>query len=201
METLKPVFEVLNPDLRNSAFVRLDTLQPITVDEHHAEIAAVKLEAQVPEDVRSYFATVQNVCLYAWFAYDLYAVVDFLCLTTVEMALRHRFPYRGTGKDRRGLRNLMDEAVGNNLIREKAFSHVRIMRDNLASDIRLRRATSGRFPRSAMPKSNYAAVLRDTMPWLRNHFAHAKAHLILTPGAALSQLRLTSEFINQLFLP
>jgi hypothetical protein len=201
MEKLKPVSEVLHPDPRNSVFVRLDTLESLTIDEHHAEIEAVMLESKVPDEVRSYFATIQNVCLYAWFAYDLYAVVDFLCLIAVEMALRHRFPYAGTGKDRRGLQNLMDEAVSKNLIREKAFGNVRIMRDNLARDIRIRRATAGKFPRSAMPKGNYAAVLRGTMPWLRNHFAHPKGHVILTPGAALSQLRLTSEFINQLFVP
>lgn len=201
MEKLKPLPEVLQPDPRNSAFVLLETLKPITIDEHHAEIAAAVLDAKVPEDVRSYFATIQNACVYAWFAYDLYAVVDFLCYTAVEMALRKRLPYTGSGKDKRTLQNLMDQAVSKKLIREKSFSNARVMRQNLARDIRFRRATSSKFPRSAMPKSNYAAVLRGTMPWLRNHFAHLKTHVILMPGAAMSQLHLTSEFINQLFVP
>jgi len=199
METLKPLPEVLQPDPRNSVFVRLDTLEPLTIDEHHAEISAVVLHTQVPEDVRSYFATIQNVCLYAWFAYDMYTVVDFLCLTAVEMALRERLPYSGTGADKRGLQNLLDQAVNKKLVREKAFSHVRIMRQNLARYIRFRRATGSKLPRSAMPKTNYAAVLRGTIPWLRNHYAHPRRHTILFPGEALSQLQLTSEFINSLF--
>jgi hypothetical protein len=199
METLKPLPEVLQPDPRNSFFVLLETLKPLTIEEHHAEIAALVLGSKVPEDVRSYFASVQNVYLYAWFAYDLYTVVDFLCLTAVEMALRHRLPYGGISKDKRALRNLFDEAVSKKLIRERAFSNVRIMRQNLARDIRFRRATSGRFPRSAMPKGNYAAVLQGTIPWLRNHFAHPLRHTILFPGAVLSQLHITSELINSLF--
>src|SRR5260221_1592321 len=171
MEQLKPLPDVLHPDPRNSVFVRLDTLKPLTIEEHHAEIASIVLHSNVPDDVRSYFSSIQNVYLYAWFAYDLYTVVDFLCLTAVEMALRHRLPYVGNAKDKRGLKNLFDEAVSKNLIREKAFSNARVMRDNLARDIRFRLATSGRFARSSMPKSNYAAVLQGTMPWLRNHFA------------------------------
>lgn len=201
MEKLKPLPEVLQPDPRNSAFVLLETLKPITIDEHHAEIEAVALGPQVPEDVRSYFATIQNVCLYAWFAYDLYTVVDLLSFTAVEMALRKRLPYTGTGRDKRTLQNLMDQAVSKRLIREKAFGNVRIMRQNLARDIRFRRATSGRFPRAAMPKSNYAAVLQGTIPWLRNHHAHPRMHTIIFPGAAVSQLHITAELINSLFVP
>jgi hypothetical protein len=199
METLKSLSEVLQPDLRNSFFVLLETLKPITIEEQHAEISTALLGSQVPEDVRSYFATIQNVCLYAWFAYDLYSVVDFLCYTAVEMALRKRLPYAGSGQDKRTLQNLLDQAVSKKLIREKAFSNVRVMRQNLARDICFRRATSGRFPRSAMPKTNYAGVLQGTIPRLRNHFAHPRSHTIMSPGAAMSQLRLTSELINSLF--
>jgi len=199
MEKLKPVSEVLQPDPRNSIFVLLETLKPITIEQQHAEIAEAALESQVPDEVRSYFATIQNVCLYAWFAYDLYTIVDFLCYIAVEMALRKRLPYAGTGQDKRTLQNLLDQAVSKKLIREKAFSNVRVMRQNLARDIRFRRATSGRFPRSAMPKSNYAGVLQGTMPKLRNYFAHPRSHTILFPGAAMSQLRITSELINSLF--
>jgi hypothetical protein len=199
MEKLKPLPEVQLPDRRNSAFVLLETLKPITIEEHHAEISSTMLESQVPDDIRSYFATVQNVCLYAWFAYDLYTVVDLLCFTAVEMALRKRLPYTGSGRDRRTLQNLMDQAVRRRFIREKAFSNVRTMRQNLARDIRFWRATSGRFPRSAMPKSNYAAVLQGTIPWLRNHHAHPRMHTIMFPGAAMSQLQITAELINSLF--
>jgi hypothetical protein len=199
MENLKPLSEVSQPDFRNSIFVRLDTLKPIMMEEHHQEISSFVLNSKVPEDVRSYFATIQNVYLYGWFAYDLYTVVDFLCLTAVEMALRHRLPYTGRVRTDGGMKNLFDDAINKNLIKEKAFSNVRIMRQNLARGIRRRRAVSGRFPRSGMPKSNYAAVLQGTISWLRNHFAHARSHTILFPGAVFSQLQIASELVNSLF--
>src|SRR4051812_33388644 len=111
MEKLKALSEALNRDPRNAAFVLLETLQPPTIEDHYAELSSVSLNAQVPAEVQSYFATIQNVCLYAWFSYDLYTVVDLLCFTAVEMALRKRIPHTGAGKDRRTLQKLMDQAV------------------------------------------------------------------------------------------
>ena len=67
--------------------------------------------------------------------------------------------YRGTGKDKRALQNLMEEGVRKKLIREKGVQQ----RSHNAPKSRSRHpvstCTGGRFPRSAMPKSNYAAVL------------------------------------------
>jgi hypothetical protein len=96
MEKLKPLSDVLQPDQRNSAFVLMETLQPSTIEDHFAEIEATALISSVPESIRSYFATIQNVCLYGWFAYDLYTVVDFLCATAIEMSLRKKMPYAKT---------------------------------------------------------------------------------------------------------
>jgi hypothetical protein len=200
MEKLKPLLEVLQADPRNSAFVLLETMKPPTVEDHHAEISVAVLVPEVPKEVRSYFATIQNVCLYAWFAYDLYAVVDLLCFTAIEMALRKRLPYTGTGRDSRTLQNLIDQAASKKLIREKAFSNVRDMRQNLAHDIRFRRAIGYKFSRSAIPKSDYAAVLRDIIPRLRNDYVHPRIHTIMLPSAAMTQLRITSELINSLFV-
>jgi hypothetical protein len=49
MEKLKALNEVLKPDIRNSLFVRFDTLTPTALEEHYAEIAAVMISADVPE--------------------------------------------------------------------------------------------------------------------------------------------------------
>src|SRR5712692_1985987 len=114
MEKLKQIEDVFQPDERNLMFVRFDTGERLTLGEHHAKIADVALNSRVPEDVRSYFATIQNVCVYAWFAYDLYAIVQFLCFTAIEMALKKRFPV--SGKDRRGLSELLKRAVRQKLI-------------------------------------------------------------------------------------
>jgi len=197
MENLKPVTEILQPDERNLAFVRPDTGEPLTLEEHHAQLKAIQLNPNVPEDVRSYFATIQNLCLYAWFAYDLYAVVVFLCFTAIEMALRKRLPVQGD--DKRTFRPLLQEAIRRNLIKDKGFSHVRRMREVQANDLRMYRQIGTKIPRSTVPKGNYRQILLETLPWLRNKFAHPRSHTVHLPGDALFQLRLAAEFINQLF--
>lgn len=199
MEKLKPFEHVLQVEERNLIFVRLDTLEPPTLAEHHAEIAAVMLASSVPEDVRSYFATIQNLCLYGWFAYDLYAVVEFLCLTATEMALRRRLPHTGKGTDKRGLSNLMQQANKQTFIKEKAFAHIREIRQNQAKMLRMYRQMKG--PRPKRVKTDYGKILGGVIPKLRNAFAHPRMHSIAVPGEALFQLRLTGEFINQLFAP
>lgn len=197
MEALKPVSEILQPDPRNQALVRFDTFKPLTLEEHHAEAAAIQLNSAVPEDVRSYFATIRNVYLYAYFAYDLYVVVVFLTYTCIEMALRERLPING--KDKRTLKPLLEEAIHQNLITEKGFSHVRRMRQALAEDLRIRRRMGMKIPLARVPKSTYQQVLREKMPWFRNAFAHARAPAIYFPGDVVFRLRFTAEFINQLF--
>jgi len=141
--------------------------------------------------------------LYAWFAYDLYALVQFLCFTAMEMALRMRPPRKG--QDKRGLRNLLDEAVQKKLINAKGFSHIREMRQSAAERLRMDRQVlrqSGFWPklsRSQAARADYAKILAAVIPSLRNTFAHPRCHAIITPGDALFQLQITSEFINQLF--
>jgi hypothetical protein len=49
MEKLKPLDEVLKPDLRNLGFVLLETMKPPTIEDHYAEISAVALAPGVPE--------------------------------------------------------------------------------------------------------------------------------------------------------
>jgi hypothetical protein len=126
METVKPLSEIHLPDQRNLMFVRIDTGEPLGIEEHHAAVASVVLNPIVPEEVRSYFATIQNLCIYAWFAYDLYAMVQFLTFTAIEMALRMRLPVQG--RDTRGLSALLKEAARKKLIKSKGFSHVRELR-------------------------------------------------------------------------
>jgi hypothetical protein len=196
METLKRAEDVRQPDVRSVCYVRLDTGQPVTFQDRCSQIAAVQLNPGVPEDVRSYLATIQNLCVYAWFAYDFYALVVFLSYTLIEMALRLRFPI--TGRDRRTLHDLLKEAIKRNLIQEKAFSHMRRIRQQQALGLRLEREIR-KVPRSSVPKSNYPEILLETLPKLRNAFAHPRGHAIHLPGDALFALRFAAEFINQLF--
>ena len=204
MEILKTLPKILEADDRNLLFVRMDTGKPLSLETHHSRVAAATLDSTVPEEVRSYFTTVQNLYIYAWFAYDLYAIGQGLCFAAMEMALRLRLPV--PNKDGRGLSNLLEEAVSKKLISEKGFTHMRNMRHLKAERLRADREMLkyfGQYPKTGtvLPKSDYGKVLAKVIPSLRNAFAHPRNHAVIMPGEALLQLHITAEFINQLFTP
>src|SRR5438094_737647 len=87
METLKRIEDIQTPDERNLYWVFLSTGKQVSIEDHYADIASISVNTCAPEDVRSYFVTLQNLCVYAWFSYGLYALVVFLSYTLIEMAL------------------------------------------------------------------------------------------------------------------
>src|SRR6266851_9094591 len=107
METLKKIEDIQKPDERNLCWVFLSTGKQLAIEDRYAEIASISVNSTAPEEVRSYFVTIQNLCVYAWFSYDFYALVVFLTFTLIEMALKLRFPRNG----RDGLRRLLQKAI------------------------------------------------------------------------------------------
>jgi hypothetical protein len=155
METLKQINLVHNPDERNLYWGSVSTGKPITIEDRHAEIASIAINASVTEAVRSYFATLQNLCLYAWFSYDLYGLVVYLNFILIEMALRLRLPAKG--KDRRTLEPLLREAIRQKLIDQKAFAHIQRIRQQEAEELRRFRRFE-KLTRSSLPKNDYLTV-------------------------------------------
>lgn len=196
MEILKRIEDLQKPDERNGCWARLDTGKAVTLQDRYAAFERIQLSPAVPDDVRSYFATIQNLCVYGWFAYDFYAVAVFLSYTLVEMALRIQLPIAGI--DKRPLHNLLQEAVNRNLISEKAFSHIRRIRREQAHELRLMRQIQ-KIPKSSVPSTDYRKIIVETLPKLRNAFAHPRGHAIHLPGDALFALQFAADFVNQLF--
>jgi len=198
METLKRLDDIQKPDERNLYWAFLSTGKQVTLEDRYADIASIRVNPTAPEDVRSYFVTLQNLCVYAWFSYDLYTLVVFLTFTLVEMALKLRLPRKGP--DRRGLKRLLREAIRQKLITEKAFSHIKRIRQQQAESLRLLRGGQKfSMMRSSQPKSDYLAVLLESLPNLRNSFAHPSGQIIHFPHDATFSLRFAAEFVNQLF--
>ncbi len=73
METSKTLDGIQKPDERNLCWGSLATGEPVTIEGRYAEIASIHLNTTAPEQVRSYFVTIQNVWVYAWVPYDFYA--------------------------------------------------------------------------------------------------------------------------------
>ncbi len=192
MESLRTIDEILQkPDERNLIWGG-------TIKDHYADIASIHVNSTAPEEVRSYFVTVQNLCVYAWFSYDFYALVVFLTFTLIEMALKLRFPRNG----RDGLRRLLQKAIKRKLINEKAFTHIKVIRQQQAENLVMYRKLRRGFHtmmRSRLPKNDYLAILLESLPKLRNSFAHPSGHAIHFPHEAIFSLRFAAEFVNQLF--
>ncbi len=196
METLKTIAEIQKPDERNLYWASLSTGKTLTIEDRYAEIVSIRVNLTAPEDVRSYFVTVQNLCVYAWFSYDFYALVVFLTFTLIEMALKKRLPRKGL--DKRTLHPLLQEAIKKKLINERAFTHIKLIRRQRAEDLRMFRKiqTSGR---PNLPRNDYLATLLRSLPKLRNSYSHPVGHAIHFPHEATFSLRFAAEFINQLF--
>lgn len=190
MERLKTLNEVLEPDTRMSSF-------STTLESDHEKLSQMVLSQKVPEDVRSYFETIKNLCLYGRFVYAFYQVAEWLTYPLMELALRERLYPKKKGRAP-GFRTLLKRAIERGLIKEESFSHVRRIRQQQAMmDEALRHAG---LPVNLLPPADtYLQILAETLPSLRNYFAHPRGFAIQTPGGAFFSIRFASEFINQLF--
>ena len=144
--------------------------RPITLKDHYRAVSLIKLSASAPETVQSQFNVALMLGTYAWLYYPFHQVAELKAFSTVEMALRHRFPEaKGSFKRR------LEHAVKAGVISDHGFSHV------TANEQR---------------PTEYSAQLPWLVSELRNDLAHGSA--TLHPDS-LFTLRNCAEIINQLF--
>jgi hypothetical protein len=174
MEQIKSFEELLSADDRWMAFVRVSLKTgkstPISLADQYKEVASIQLNTDVPEDVSSQFNVARMLRIYAWLYFPFHQVAELKAFSTVEMALRHRFPHV------RGMRNLLKQAIERGYISDDGFSHI----ESAITEDRMR----------------YSRTLPDIVPSLRNSLAHGST--MLHPGS-LFTLRNCAEIINQLF--
>jgi hypothetical protein len=219
LEGLRPAEHVCEPDLRNTMFVRIDrtngTSRPMELADHHELISAHVLHAGVPREIVLQFETARNVYLYAWFVYRFYPVAEHQCLACLELALRERLKEEirtGKIKGRRpALRLLLKYAVNNGLVRNNGFSAWQ-NRGEIRSRARVemekfREASEKTLTEFTIDESDiqitaedldwdYAKMLPDLLPMLRNDYAHGSTDL---HNWALRSFQVVSEIINQLW--
>ncbi|MFB2707090.1 MULTISPECIES: hypothetical protein [Marinobacter] len=93
-DRLKPLEELLKPDIRNSYFVRKDpkTGEYLTgsLESHYADIERHSLHDEVPDDVAIQFDVARNLYLFAWFEYRFFNVAEANALNVLELAMKER---------------------------------------------------------------------------------------------------------------
>lgn len=174
MEELKPFSALLEPDERWAHFilrnVSTDEITPLSLTDRYHSIAEIPLSSCTPEAVQSQFNVARMLGIYAWLYYPFHQVAELKAFSTVEMALRLRFP-----EHKGALNKLLSFAVEQGVIVDEGFSHITFGEEDPAQ---------------------YSKKLPSLVSSLRNDLAHGSP--MLHPGS-LFTLRNCAEIINQLF--
>lgn len=207
---------VCKPDIR-SPTTAFPTGQLLSVEYQHGVIADITLRKSVPDDIRIQFETTKNLYLYAWFVYRFYPVAKHHAYTCLELALRERFEAEllAAGEKKRefgpGFKQLFKYAVKNGHVKNEGFELWRRHTEQRAK----RRTESALWEEAKRNGLNeirfcetqyeikdedrdheYVELLIESLPWLRNHYAHGSTSL---DNQALSTIRLVAEIINQIY--
>jgi hypothetical protein len=195
MESLRPLTALYEPDSRQRSFVCRDRstgeVHPFTVADIYGEVAAARITAEVPEQVRSAFATAQNLMVYSWFVYAFGVIADLQAYAALELALRLRLDPEEK-RPRWSLRRLMEEAIRRQLIVDEGV--VDLILPLLGTPER-EQLDAERFSPSR-DQQEYVKRLAESFTRLRNHLAHG--NFALWPGQMLT-LHLVARLIDQAF--
>lgn len=210
MERLKGLSEVCQPDPRNLAFVIEDHLAPkgvrkTVLTDLYAEATRLEFPETIPEPVRSGYVVARNLWLYGWFCWPFYKLASFEAWRCIEMALRLRCQQEGvygeTGKPPHtvGLKWLFEQALERGWLRDRGFENFRRIEARRREYERVMR--EGGFADRLPPEpsaTEYAQLLAETLPKLRNAHAHPDSFSVGLPGRSLLHLELARDLIVQL---
>jgi hypothetical protein len=174
MEELKLFSMLLQADERsaNRVLINYSTNEftPITLNDRYQSVAEIILSTTAPENVQSQFNIARMLGIYAWLYYPFHQVAELKAFSTVEMALRLRFP-----EEKGALNDLLLVAIKKGVIVDKGFSHIDVRDDD---------------------PTRYSKELPKLVSSMRNDLAHGSP--ILHSGS-LFTLRNCADIINQLF--
>lgn len=174
MEHIKAFENLLLADDRWKAFIGINEktgeLIPVSLASQYQEVASIQLNAGVPDDISSQFNVARMLRVYAWLYYPFHQVAELKAFSTLEMALRDRFPRI------QGMRNLLEKALKSGYLSDEGFSHLQVV--------------------ASEDPTQYSSTLPGIVPHLRNSLAHGST--MLHPGS-LFTLRNCADIINQLF--
>lgn len=166
----------------------------------YRSVSKLKLNNNVPEEIRGYFNSIKNLLLYSYFHYGLVPIGAFMATTAVEMTLRTIYPWnkRNKGKDSRSFKKLFRKAIQENRIVENEFLWLpEARRKNRQIWDEINRETGHKLIDKEEP---YPDVLERSLVNLRNYFAHpAEYQKIISFEMAMTIVRPCTDVINQLF--
>jgi hypothetical protein len=167
-----------------------------TISDHYGDLDGLDLSPNVPEAVISYLNVIKNLYLYGWLCYPFFTVCHTYTGMVVEMALRLRMPEPVPQQDRRTLRPLLEQAVAKGLIQDSGFPSLPAKQ---AEAQRFYAELTQMGIQATIPSTSFVKELVESLPKLRNEFAHPHDAWIVSPAMAVEPIRLAIEIINQLW--
>lgn len=129
MERLKKLEEVCKPDERNRNRGDLDHstgfVTPTTIESIYAVVESIKLNDQVPDDIRSHFEIARNLALYSWFVYSFNVVAAMQAFASLEMAVRNKIANKEMSFNHRLKKVFKNRKIAEGLSLAKAISKLR----------------------------------------------------------------------------
>ena len=198
IDELKPLHGVIEPDVRSKMLEILDPevgFRPVTLSDHHQEVAAIGLPAALPAKLREQFEVSKNLLLYSWFVYRFIPVAEFHALSTLELGLKLRFRLKKSP----GLKGLIRRAIDEGLVTNEDFASyrnlVRSRREQWEMFRQISEA-SGSEIEPLEPPPDYLSKLLDSVPALRNEYAHGSS--LLHPHG-IASLEVVADFLAAVF--
>lgn len=202
MSEFKKIEEVNVPDTRMERQEIFDSksgaFRNITFADYYRSVSGITLHVGVPDGVHSHFDVAKNLLLYSWYVYRFLMVAEMQASASLELAIKEKCA-RENEPQKRGLKNLIGLAESKCWVKNDGFSmwqRVKEGAEKYREDRKILCEIAG-IPYVEVPFSyDYIAVIKDSIPYIRNYYAHgAKGY---GPGGHL-RLQICAEFINQLF--
>ncbi len=197
MYKLKKLENILEPDPIWKSFAifdhKLGQNRARTLKDHYSSILEISITEKAPNKICEHFEIAKNLLLYSWFDYRFIPVSENYSYISVEYALKEK-----TGLEKWGLKRLIKYAIDNGWIKDENFKNYHRIKENRTNynSLFVEMGVNIQKRKKGQEKS-YVEILLESIPNLRNFYAHGSS--VLYPGGYLT-LEICGDFINQLYI-
>ncbi len=170
----KPIDAILEPDARFCSFLKFPDFQPMTLVDHHGGIDVIRLNAAVPQNVRTAFERARCAYLYAWFAYELTTLAQAQACGALELALSSHLKARYPDKRFGSLKACLEKCIA-----DGDFDGIQL------------------HPGQPPHDQQQLDGLKMLLVQIRNEIAHG-SEMVSMPGPALNIVGYCASLINHL---
>ncbi len=211
MEVFKSLDQLTDPDPRHQSIVLIDPSapgyrRPLTLADQHARVSELELSESVPETIRSAYAVARMLWVHGWFYWPFYTLASFHAYLCLDMALAIRIAVADgvTDPARRtpSVTKMLERAVAERWVTDAGIAHAQRSREKAQRFVdSFPEEWSSKLAPNPWEESDqhYCKILAETIPKMRNAFAHPKEYWHVMYGSSRLDLENVHGLIQQLF--